>query len=148
MPMETGHVALGLLLMAFLFLPLAIIIGGTLRVLERLGALSLAVPAWRLAFPAALWIGWLAQSLYWLGRERAQHEHRAGLDPHLDWWAGWNVLDWPLDARLDFALPALVNALVALGLCAVLALREQRREALRPVADGRLSGGAGEQPAV
>jgi hypothetical protein len=121
--LSADHIALGLLFMSMVFAPIAAALGVALRGLEKRGALRLAMPGWRLACALAVWIAWTAQALYWLGRERAQHEYRARLDPYLDWWTGWNVLEWTLDAQLDLALPLLVNGIVAAALCWLLVRR-------------------------
>lgn len=58
-------------------------------------------------------VGWLAQSYYFLGRERRDHEVKAGLNPVTDWYRGWNVLTWSADGQRDLAAPVIVNGLIA-----------------------------------
>ena len=62
---------------------------------------------------SAPWLGWFAQSLYWLGRERGDMEIQTGMDRHKDWWRGWNVLKWPEDPRRDLLAPVVVNGILA-----------------------------------
>ena len=58
-------------------------------------------------------VGWIAQSFYWLGRERRDHEVEAGLDATSDWWRGWNVFAWSLGGRRDLFAPVIFNGVVA-----------------------------------
>jgi hypothetical protein len=93
-----GHIGFGLIIMALIGFPL------------------LAVTSWT----HAAWIAWGAQAMYWLGRERRDHEIKDGLNPDTEWWKGWNPLTWSLDGRRDLFWPVVVNAVIPLAISAVM----------------------------
>jgi len=129
-PYSPDHIAVGLLLMAVFFAPIAAATASGVYALQRLGVLRLAVSAWKLAVILAVWTAWWAQAMYWLGRERAQYERMALLDPYVDWWAGWNVFEWSWDGQLDLFVPVVANALLAMAVSLLLMWRAAR--AARP----------------
>lgn len=133
MTYSTDHIAMGLMLMAFFFVPIAAATASGLYALERLGVVRLAVSAWKLALILALWTAWWAQALYWLGRERAQYERAALLDPYVDWNAGWNVFQWPSDGQSDLFLPIVANAVVVIAVSLLLMARVARTAAKSPL---------------
>lgn len=55
-------------------------------------------------------IGALLAVGFYLGREVAQAERKAGTPP---WWSGFDVRKWSLDAKLDLLFPVIVCA----GVC-------------------------------
>lgn len=59
-------------------------------------------------------VGWAAQAFYFLGRERRDHEIKAGINPFKEWDRGWNVLQWSHDGQIDLAAPVLVNGVIAI----------------------------------
>jgi hypothetical protein len=86
-----GHIGFGLLLV----LPAAIV-----------------AYAFTHSLTTAAWIGWAVQSAYWLGRERRDHEIKAGLNPVTQWYQGWNPFAWSADGQRDLFWPVAVNALL------------------------------------
>jgi hypothetical protein len=60
-------------------------------------------------------VGWLAQSFYWLGRERRDRETSAGLNPFTEWYKGWDIWNWTADNRTDLLAPVIVNGIIALA---------------------------------
>ena len=60
-------------------------------------------------FEAAVMGAFLAVGFY-LGREVAQAERKAGTPP---WWSGFDARKWSLDAKLDLLFPVIVCA----GVC-------------------------------
>ena len=54
-------------------------------------------------------VGWLAQAMYWLGRERRDQENLWGINPHSEWYKFWNVFKWEEDPRRDLIAPVLIN---------------------------------------
>ena len=71
--------------------------------------LLLMLPFILLGYPI---VGWIAQSFYWLGRERRDHEIDAKLNA-ADWYRGWNVFAWSVDGQRDLFVPVVFNGLVA-----------------------------------
>ncbi len=58
-------------------------------------------------------VGWIAQSFYFLGRERRDREISAFLNPFTDWYKGWEIWKWTADNRTDLLAPVLVNGVIA-----------------------------------
>lgn len=64
------------------------------------------------------WLGMAFGSAFFLGREVAQREYKItnggsvkGLKP----WAGFDILKWGWDAKLDLAFPVFATTLVAIA---------------------------------
>lgn len=55
---------------------------------------------WRV--PDGLFAAALFPVGFYLGREVAQHERKAGVPP---WWSGFRFTDWSMDAKLDLIVP-------------------------------------------
>jgi hypothetical protein len=64
-------------------------------------------------------LAWVGQSLYFLGRERRDHEIKAGINPFTGWHRGWNVFRWGADEKRDLFAPVVVNGglIYAVNLC-------------------------------
>ena len=63
------------------------------------------------------WTGAFIAIAFFLGREHAQAEKRITNGGHVDGinpLAGFDIRDWPMDARLDLAVPAGVVVLAAM----------------------------------
>ncbi len=66
-------------------------------------------------------LAWVAQAMYFLGRERRDHEIKSAINPFTGWYRGWNVLKWSRDGRIDLFAPVVVNGLIAYGVALCLA---------------------------
>lgn len=60
----------------------------------------------------------LANAGYWLGRERRDHEIKAGLKA-ADWDRGWNILRWSTDGQMDL-LTGILGGSVPVGIIMLL----------------------------
>ena len=58
-----------------------------------------------------VWTGYAFQCAWWLSRERRDYERAAKIDPHTEWYRGWNVFKW---SQRDLWCPVIVNGLVAI----------------------------------
>lgn len=67
------------------------------------------LPFWFAGFP---WHGFAASMFYWLGRERRDYEIKVGIQPHTEWFDGWNPFKW---AKGDLFGP-LLNGIVIYGI--------------------------------
>lgn len=65
------------------------------------------------------WVGAVAGSFYFVGREYAQAEYRVierfygGMRKHMPYFGGLELRAWTLKGVLDFVLPSIVVAFVA-----------------------------------
>lgn len=57
-----------------------------------------------------VWTGFAFQCAWWLSRERRDYEIAARIDPHLEWYLGWNIFKW---SQRDLWCPVVANAAVA-----------------------------------
>lgn len=79
--------------------------------------------AWALAFQIPLgwvtgnfWLGMVLGSAFFLGREVAQREHklaRGASVKTLKPWAGFDIHNWHLDAKLDLLFPVVATTACA-----------------------------------
>jgi hypothetical protein len=64
------------------------------------------------------WLGMAFGSAFFLGREVAQREYKiskGGSVKELKPWAGFDIINWGLDAKLDLLFPIIGTSLVALS---------------------------------
>lgn len=59
------------------------------------------------------WAGAAFGSAFFLGREHAQREYHLGDPSKLPPWAGFDIWNWSLDAKLDLIVPVIVVGLAA-----------------------------------
>jgi hypothetical protein len=82
--------------------------------------IALAIQAIFAIFFKDLWLGAVAGSFYFIGREYAQAEHRNiqnnyhGLRSNMPFWGGLQPRAWTLKGLVDFILPTVVVVIVAL----------------------------------
>jgi len=74
---------------------------------HTLFGLVLMLPFIALGF---VWTGYLFQCAWWFSRERRDYEIHALIDPHREWYLGWNVFKW---SQRDLWCPVVVNGVLA-----------------------------------
>lgn len=59
-------------------------------------------------FHLSLWVAYTAQSAWWFSRERRDYEIKIKIDPHSEWYKGWNFFLW---TQNDLWVPIVINGI-------------------------------------